>query len=315
MALGLCLSLASTAALNWGFFVQHGAASGLPRLSVRKPVRSLLALFGNARWRVGFATGVGGWALYVGALALAPLSIVQAACAGGFGLLAVLASRSSSERPRAPDRIGVSLAVLGLALLGVSLAGPATVGTSASTRAVVVWLAVSGFVALLAVGPAMGRLAPGAGFGLAAGIFYAAGDVATKAAVGGNGLAFVPLVFACHGLAFVVLQLGFQRGGLLATVGVATLFTNAVPIAAGTTIFHEGIPSGALGAVRVVAFAATVAGAALLAGASGRFEDARSADGVDPTPRARGSTARTPRTPPARLRGERPAPSSRSYPG
>jgi hypothetical protein len=75
----------------------------------------------------------------------------------------------------------------------------------------------------------------------------------------------VPVVLAFHGLAFVVLQLGFQRGGALATAGVATLFTNALPIAAGTTIFHEPLPAGALGAARVAAFAAVVAGAAALA--------------------------------------------------
>ena len=93
-----------------------------------------------------------------------------------------------------------------------------------------------------------------------------AGDVGTKAALGGGTrLAFVPVLLACHGLAFASLQLGFQRGGALATAGLATLFTNALPIAAGTTIFGEGIPAGALGAARVVAFACAVAGAALLA--------------------------------------------------
>src|SRR6185503_672876 len=75
---GLVLALASAAALNWGYFAQHGAASGLPPLSVRRPVRSLAPLFGNRRWVVGFFTGIAGWVLYVVALTLAPLSLVQA---------------------------------------------------------------------------------------------------------------------------------------------------------------------------------------------------------------------------------------------
>jgi hypothetical protein len=76
------------------------------------------------------------------------------------------------------------------------------------------------------------------------GFFYGAGDVATKAAVGGGArLAFVPAVLAAHGLVFILLQLGFQRGGALATAGVATLFTNAVPIAAGMALFHEPLPA------------------------------------------------------------------------
>ena len=45
---------------------------------------------------------------------------------------------------------------------------------------------------------------------------------------------------------------------------MATLWTNALPIAAGTILFGEPIPGGNLGAVRVAAFAAVVAGAFLL---------------------------------------------------
>ena len=88
--------------------------------------------------------------------------------------------------------------------------------------------------------------------------------MATKAALSGGGrLAFVPVLLACHGLAFAALQLGFQRGGALATAGVATLFTNALPIAAGTTLFGEGL--GSVPPLRLVAFSLSVAGATLLA--------------------------------------------------
>jgi len=75
----------------------------------------------------------------------------------------------------------------------------------------------------------------------------------------------VAAMLLCHGLAFVALQLGFQRGGALATAGVATLLTNALPIAAGTVVLGEPVPSGAYGAVRIVAFAAVTIGAILLA--------------------------------------------------
>src|SRR6202035_80433 len=82
---------------------------------------------------------------------------------------------------------------------------------------------------------------------------------------GGWRLAFVPALLACHGAAFVCLQLGFQRGSALATGGVATLLTNAGSIAGGILLFHEHLPGGALGVARVLAFAAVVAGAAALA--------------------------------------------------
>jgi hypothetical protein len=267
IAVGLAFALASAGALNWGYFIQHQAASRLPALTLRRPFSSLWILFRHPRWTAGFFLGIGGWVLYVTALAFAPLSLVQASSAGGIGVLALL------TRTRVPrERIGVALSILGLVLLGASLGGGAASGRAGSIAAIALWLACSATVAAFAAVPGARLLAPGAGLGAAAGILYAAGDVGTKAAVhGGIRLAFVPALLACHGLAFVSLQLGFQRGGPLATAGVATLLTNSLPIAAGLAIFAESVPSGALGALRVLAFALVVLGAAALGtqGASG----------------------------------------------
>jgi hypothetical protein len=266
LALGLALALASAAALNWGFFVQHEAATSLPRLVARHPVRSLRTLFGDRLWLRGFLTGLGGWALYVAALALAPLSLVQATSAGGVGLLALLVWEASASRPRRRELAGVGFAVAGLVLLAASLAGEHRTHDGGSSVAVAAWLGASALAALVALVARSRAVGAGAAFGIAAGVLYAAGDVATKAATtGGMRLAFVPAVLAFHGLAFVALQLGFQRGGALATAGVGTLFTNALPIAAGATIFHEPIPEGLLGATRIAAFGAVVVGAAYLA--------------------------------------------------
>ena len=240
---GLGLALASAAALNWSYFSQHSVASTLPPLTLRRPVASLRLLFGNPRWLVGWLVGIGGWVLYVAALALAPLSLVQAASAGGIGLLALLVARG--RRLASNDRRGVLVSMAGLGLLAASLGGSSQ-GSNASALAVGSWVVVSlGVAAVVALGGA-------SGLGAAAGILYAAGDVATKAAVHGG-----------TSLAFVALQLGFQRGGALETAGVATLLTNALPIAAGTLVFGEGL--GSRPALRLLAFACTVVGATLLA--------------------------------------------------
>jgi hypothetical protein len=253
---GLGLALASAGALNWSYFTQHGVAASLPPLSLRRPVASLRLLFGAPRWLAGFLVGLGGWALYVCALALAPLSLVQAVSAGGIGVLALLVSLEAGLAPR--ERRGVVIAILGLALLAGSLAGQRH-GSHGSATAVGTWVVLS-----VAAAGAAALTQGGAGLGLAAGVLYAAGDVSTKAAVPGGGrLAFVPVLLACHGLAFAALQLGFQRGGALATAGVATLVTNALPIAAGTTLFGEGL--GSVAPLRLAAFGLTVAGATLLA--------------------------------------------------
>jgi len=260
LAGGLVLALASAVALNWSYFVQHGVAASLPPLTVRRPLRSLGALFGNRRWLVGFWTGIGGWILYVVALTLAPLSLVQACAAGGLAVLAALAGVRSRR-----ERLAVVTAVAGLVLLAISLAGDTGTSRHASLRDAAIWMIVSVVLAGLAAGPAANLLSRAAGLGMAAGVLYAAGDVGTKAAVsGGFHPAFVPALLACHGLAFVALQLGFQRGGALTTAGLATLWTNALPIAAGMFVFGDPLPAGALGVARVAAFAAVVAGAALL---------------------------------------------------
>jgi hypothetical protein len=251
---GLVLAVASAVAINGGYALQHAAASRLPPLSLRRPVRSFRALVAQRRWLIGFLGGIGGWVLYVVALRLAPLSLVQAAAAGGIGVLAL------GGRLHRSERIGVGAALAGLALLGISLGAHQPTGRG-STAAVIVWMAAS-----VAVVPLLVRALPGgAGFGTAAGVLYAAGDVGTKAAVvGGARLWFVPALLACHGLAFVCLQLAFQRGGKLATAGLAVLWTNALPIVAGTAVFGEALPAGWAGVARVAAFCLVLVSAANL---------------------------------------------------
>lgn len=249
LAAALALALASAITLNWGYVAQHGAASALPPLSLRRPVVSLRVLFTHRRWLAGFTAGLGGWVLYVGALALAPLSLVQATSAGGIGVLALLVP----DRLTRTERWGVGVAIAGLALLAVSLGG-STHGGHGSSLAVALWLAGSAAAAGCAA-----ALRTGAALGAAAGVLYATGDVATKAVAAGK-FVFVPALLAAHGLAFVCLQLGFQRGRALTTVGIATLLTNSLPIAAGIVLFSEHA-----GVLRIAAFVLVVAGAALLA--------------------------------------------------
>ncbi len=261
LAGGLLLGVVSAGAIGGGFALQHRAAAGLPPLSLRRPLRSLSSLSRTPLWLGGFALGVAGWAAYVAALRLAPLSLVQAASAGGIVVLVL-----AGGRPSRVEAFGVAGALAGLVLLGSSLAG-ANGGRNASPVALACWLGVSGVVAVIAAKPAERRLASGAGLGTAAGVLYAAADVATKEAVGGPGRLFlVAYVLLASGLAFAALQLGFQRGGRLATAGLATLWTNALPIVAGTVVFRERFPSGAAGAARALAFLVLVLAGALLAG-------------------------------------------------
>jgi len=268
-AAGLALAIASAAAIGGGYALQHSSVSRLPPLSPRRPVQSLVLLIRSGRWTAGFLAGIGGWVLYVAALTLAPLSLVQAASAGGVGVLAL------GARLRMSERIGVVAALAGLLLLGLSAGSHAPTGVG-DVVAVTIWVATSLGAAALAAG-----LRPtAAGLGSAAGVLYAAGDVATKAAVGGGArLAFVPVLLACHGLAFVCLQLAFQRGRRLASAGLAVLWTNALPIAAGMALFSESLPHGARGGFRLAAFVLVLAGAVALS-----RREAEAGIGPEPVP-------------------------------
>ena len=259
---GLVLAICSAVALNWGWVAQHRAASALPPLSLRRPLRSLRALFTTPAWLVGFLTGIGGWAFYVAAVALAPLSLVQAVAAGSVGLIALFARRHGAPTTR-PQLTAIALSIAGLLLLAVSLGSGGVHDRHPANDALATWLLGS---LVMAAAVTVLPLAAGAGLGAASGILYAAGDVATKGAVThGPWLVLVPVVLAAHGAAFATLQLAFQRGSALASAGVSTLLTNALPIAAGIVLFHERLPGGGFGDVRVAAFALVVLAAAVLA--------------------------------------------------
>ena len=265
IVLALGITLVSACALNVGYLLEHAAVATLPRLDARRPLRTARVLLGSRRWLVGFAMEATGWALFVVALALAPLSLVQATAAGGIGILALLSARITGVPLHAHEWVGVAIAIAGLVLLAISLAGGHGEGTGASYLAVALWLLVSALVAAVSIRllpPVVGR---GVAYGVATGVLFAAGDIATKSAVeGGARLVFVPGLIAAYGFGTAILQAGFQRGSPLATAGTATLLTNALPIVAAMTIFGEPLPDGWLGAVRIAAFVAVIVGAVFL---------------------------------------------------
>jgi drug/metabolite transporter (DMT)-like permease len=267
IALALVLTIVSTCALDLGYLLQHKAASNLPRLSLRRPVASLRSLLGERRWLIGFGVQAGGFVLYVIALALAPLSLVQATAAGGIGILAVMVSRITHVPLTRLERVGAAVSVAGLALLGISLVSTHGEGSGATYTWVGVWLAASAVGAVTCMTFLARPIGRAPALGIASGILFAAGDVATKMAVSGGleNFVFLACLIVFYAAGTAVLQAAFQRGGALTTAGLSTLFTNALPIAAGMVLFQEPFPSGWVGAVRVAAFAAVIAGAVLLA--------------------------------------------------
>ena len=248
--------------------------AALPPLSFRQLRRSLGLLLGSRRWVMGFATETAGWLVYVTALALAPLSLVQAVSASGIAVLAFLSVRGDLSLLSRQEQLAVGLALIGLVLLAISLVGINPTSDAPHGVGVVIWLAAAGAAAIALVAVPT-RLARAAALGLAAGLLFADGDISAKlVSLGGIWfLAVIPLI-VCYAAGTGVLQTGFQHGSALTAAGIATLVTNAVPIAAGFVLFSEALPSGAQGVIQVAAFAAIVASAGFLGRSAARPDSA-----------------------------------------
>ena len=265
-AIALPLALASTVLINFAYLREHEAVAALPVLSMRRPLQSARALLTDRSWLLGFAMESFGFLLYVAALRLASLALVQSVSAGGIGVLAYISSRFAHRRLSPRERRGGLLSIFGLAALGVSLLGGSGQGGAGSTAAILVWLGATAGAAVLVVTLGRRMLGVAVAEGVAGGLFFSAGDVSTKVATqGGARIAFVIPLIVGYTLGTWLLQLGYQRGAALTVAGLATLLTNAVPIAAGTIVLGEPVPSGVYGALRIIAFAAVTIGAIFLA--------------------------------------------------
>lgn len=263
---GLVLAAVSTTLTNLAYLREHDAAAQLPILSLRRPLQSARLLLEDRTWMRGFAMESTGFVLYVPALALASLALVQTVAAGGIGVLAFISARLAGRRLRWRERAGVLASVLGLVALAVSLTGANGAGRGGSIGPILLWLGITAGVGLALVVVGRGRFGAASAEGAGGGLFFSIGDISTKLATqGGARVAFVLPLIGGYTVGTALLQIGYQAGGALTVAGIATLLTNALPIAAGTFVLHEPVPGGALADARVLAFVAVVLGAVLLA--------------------------------------------------
>jgi len=282
----LILAAVSTTLINLAYLREHSAAADLPPLTLRDPAGSVRLLLGSRAWLAGFAMETTGFALYVAALALASLALVQSVAAGGIGVLAYVGARVSGARLGRRQLSGVTLSVLGLLALAVSLVNGGGQDHAGSTSGIVAWIAVTAAVAVAVLVAGRRSSSPAVAYAVAGGLLFSMGDFSTKVATeGGVRFVFVATMLLGYGLGTSLIQMGYQRAGPLTVAGLATLMTNALPILAGTVVLHEPVPSGALGVLRVLAFVLVIAGAVLIA-----------------APRAGGSAAPEPPTRPGRSR-------------
>jgi hypothetical protein len=267
--LGLVLALLTAFGSVAGFLLKFRGAREAPVVELHHPLRSTVDLFRSPVYSIGIAVALGSWGLHVGALALAPISLVQSVIAGGLVLLTVVADRLFGIEVTRREWIGVGLTAAGLAFLAATLDGDAA---SAHSRygpgALAVFLvAVSAVGLVLALRPRR----PGA-LAISAGLLWAASDTSIKAL--SSHLHALGLGVVVHPLAFVILiasLLGLlisarslQLGEAVPMIALTSAAANLTTIAAGPIVFGEPVPSGPLGlSVRMLAFACVIVAAAL----------------------------------------------------
>src|SRR4051812_40103665 len=103
--------------------MKHRGAVESPPIEVRRPVSTSLALFRSRWYTLGIVVATASWGLHVGALSLAPISLVQSVIAGGLVLLTVVAERVFGLEVTRREWIGVGLIAIGLAFLAATLEG------------------------------------------------------------------------------------------------------------------------------------------------------------------------------------------------
>ncbi len=180
---GLLLALGCALLTNVALLCKHRGAVEAPSVAFSHPLRSAASLFGSKWWTIGFAIAFVAWALHVAALAIAPLSMVQAVIAGGLALLALPARHLFGISLGWRELTGLGLSAGGLAFLALTATDHPTSGQyEVATMAAFEGGAIMLGVALLLSG-ARGNAHPHGGLllGAAAGLLIGVSDVALKA--------------------------------------------------------------------------------------------------------------------------------------
>jgi hypothetical protein len=273
--IGLLLAFACAFATNLAFLWKQRGAVAAPDIDMRRPLASAAALFRSKWWSIGFSVALGAWALHVAALALAPISLVQAVISGGLVFLAVLADRCFGFELGKREWMGVGLTALGLAFLGLTVEGGAN--SSHSSYSISGMVAFEGAMILLGTLLMLShrveriRHRHGVLLGASAGILFGVSDIAIKALTGtvpGDLLSIVSpwagIAIAASVAAFYASARALQVGEGLSTIAITTVSANVSAILGGILVFGDPLGDDAFAiTARACAFALVIAAAAL----------------------------------------------------
>jgi drug/metabolite transporter (DMT)-like permease len=274
LQLGILLAIFCAFATNVGFLLKHRGACAAPDVSLKHPVASAVGLFRSKWFAVGMLVALGAWVFHVAALAMAPLSIVQAVIAGGLVFLTVLAERYFGCSVGTRQWAGVGLTALGLVLLAVTLphhgghSSYSTVGMIAFESAL---LALGTFLVLSKKLDSHEH--HGVMLGTAAGILFGVSDVAIKAittslGTGGGIAVLTPWLVTCIAasvIAFYASARGLQKGEAVPVITLTSAAANVTAISGGILVFGDPMPGDPFGIfLQSFAFVLVIVAAALM---------------------------------------------------
>ena len=276
LQIGILLALLCAFATNLGFLYKYRGANAAPAVDVRHPLRSARGLFGSTWFAIGMGVALFAFVLHVAALALAPLSLVQAVLSGGVVLLAVMAERLFGFEVGPRQWAGVAFTAIGLILLAVTLPGSEGANSSYSLAGMLAFEGALILVgALLIAGPRIGGPAEhhGVMLGAASGVLFGVSDIAIKAItglVGDAGLAdalltpWLLIAILASITAFYASARGLQDGEAVPVIATTGTAANVSCIVGGIVVFGDPLPGDVLGIIlQVFAFAIICVAAAL----------------------------------------------------
>jgi hypothetical protein len=249
-ALGILLALGCALTTNVGFLFKHRGACAAPPVDMRHPLRSGKALFSSKLFALGMLIAAAAWVFHVAAMAVAPLSLVQAVLAGGVVLLAIMAERTFGLSISRRQWTGIVLTAVGLILLGFSLPVVHGAHSHFSVPMMIIFetvLLITG--SLLIMGPRIGAPVRHHGFmlGAAAGILFGVSDVAIKAISGLVAIhgvlalasPWLVITIAASVAAFYASAKGLQDGDAVPVIAVTGTAANVSGIVGGILVFGD----------------------------------------------------------------------------
>ena len=232
----LLLALIAAALINLGFVLQHRGLAALGPGPVTRALHSRTWLFGQAVGWVGFAA-------QIVAVALAPLSLVQAFAAGSFAVSTPIAAAALGYRITRAQLMAIGLIALALITLPI--------GFGAHHDHLAGGVLIAGALLVTAVSIGLAQTRSPLARAVAAGGFYGVADAAIKAcalSLDAHGLAGLASGWTLvAGLAtfggFVSFQSALRTGEAVDGIALMNAFTTLGAVVLGWVAFGESLGS------------------------------------------------------------------------